>query len=295
MCRRSRSIAAGGVLALLVVAPLGAQGVAAPPVVSDFPDTTAPPAPHQATTGPLFTSTHAWIAGGTVLGTATLLLVDRGITDEVARDPGMRDNRFLRHLATDFDYLGDPGTVIISVGLYGVGRLAHREHVAELGLRGAEALLLSAVTTEAIKGIAGRARPYLKDSDPDNFALGRGFTHGGYSSFPSGHATAAFAVATVVAAEGSRWWPNRTWLVDPLVYGGATMVAWARVYGEKHWASDVLAGAGIGTLSGLLVVRYHVLHPHTRLDRWLLPDQVGPDGHGSFRIGWRASWQLGAP
>jgi membrane-associated phospholipid phosphatase len=294
MCRPSRSIAAGGVLALLVVAPLGAQGIAAPSVVPGVPDTSTPPASHQAT-GPLFTTTHAWIAGGTVLGAATLMLVDRTITDEVARDAGMRDNRFLRHLAADFDFLGDPGTAIISVGLYGVGRLAHRERVAELGLRGAEALVLSAAATEAIKGIAGRARPYLNDSDPDNFALGRGFTHGGYSSFPSGHATAAFAVATVVAAEGSRWWPDRTWIIAPLVYGGATLVAWARVYGEKHWASDVLAGAGIGTLSGLLVVRYHVLHPHTRLDRWLLPEQVGPDGRGSFRIGWRASWQLGAP
>ncbi len=295
MCRPSRSITAGGVLALLVVAPLGAQGVTASQVAPPaLPDTSSPPTRPQAT-GPLFTTTHAWIAGGTVLGTATLMLVDRGITDEVARDAGVRDNRFLRHAASSFDWLGDPGTVIISVGLYGVGRLAHQGHVAELGLRSAEALLLSAAAGEVIKGVAGRVRPYLNDRDPYNFSFGRGFRHAGYTSFPSGHSTAAFAVATVVATEGSRWWPNRTWLVDPLVYGGATAVAWARVYGEKHWASDVLAGAGIGTLSGLLVVRYHQLHPRTRLDRWLLPEQVGPDGHGDLLLGWHVPWQINAP
>jgi membrane-associated phospholipid phosphatase len=294
MCRRSRSIAAGGVLVLLTVAPAGAQGVTAQQVAPVLADSSMRPVPPQAT-GPLFTTADARIAAGTVLGAAALMFADRGITDEVARDAGVRDNRFLHHAASDFDWLGDPGTVIISAGLYGVGRLAHQEHVAELGLRGAEALVLSAVATEAIKGIAGRARPYLDDRDSDNFALGRGFTHAGYSSFPSGHATAAFAVATVVAEEGARWWPNRTWLVDPLVYGGAAAVGWARVYGEKHWASDVLAGAGIGTLSGLVVVRYHQLHPHTRLDRWLLPDQVGPGARGDFVIGWRVPWQTSVP
>ena len=52
------------------------------------------------------------------------------------------------------------------------------------------------------------------------------------------------------------------------------------MYNNRHWASDVLVGAGIGTFAGLKVVRYHHSHPGNRLDRWLLAGSLSPTAGG---------------
>jgi membrane-associated phospholipid phosphatase len=255
-------------LLLVVAAPhLGAQDAA--------PDTSSK--------GSLFNATSAWIAGGTVVGAAALMFADPGITEEF-HDPGPQRSHFLQNGARAFNWVGDPGTVILAAALYGSGRIAHHPVLAELGLRSAEALAVSGAATALIKGVAGRDRPFLNDRDADDFRVGAGFGGGGHTSFPSGHATAAFAVASVVASESSFRWPHASHFVQPVAYGLATSVALARVYTEHHWASDVVAGAGIGTLAGLSVVRYHRLHPHSRLDRWLLSARVVPTGRSGVGV-----------
>lgn len=269
--RRRAALALLALAALLLGSPLAAQGAPG----------------DSALQGPLLTRSSAWIAGGTLLAAGALMAADRGITDEF-RDPGPQGNGALRAAARDFNWLGDPGTVVLSVAMYGSGRLLHHSTLAEMGLRGAEALAISAVATGVIKGLAGRNRPYLDNGDPDSFVFGQGFGHGGRTSFPSGHATAAFALASVVASEASFRWPHASRYVGPLVYGAAASVALARVYSDKHWASDVVAGAGIGTLTGLAVVRYHRLHPHSRLDRLLLGVRVTAPAPGRFGLAWSA-------
>lgn len=232
----------------------------------------------------LFTRRDAWLAGGFVVATAAIAPLDAGITEEM-RDPGPQRSRALSDAAATFNWLGDPGTIIVSLGVYGAGRLARSGRVAELGLRSAEALVVSAAATGALKGVIGRQRPFVAAGDAEDFHLGGGFRGGGGTSFPSGHSTAAFAVASVLADESARWWP-RARFVPYLAYGGATAVGLARIYSDKHWASDVVAGAAIGTLSGLSVVRWHRLHPHSLLDRWLLPTAVAPVGTHGLRVGW---------
>jgi hypothetical protein len=51
----------------------------------------------------------------------------------------------------------------------------------------------------------------------------------------------------------------------------------------------VVAGAGIGTLSGLLVVRWNAAHPHNWFDRWLLPAAVVPTAQRGVSIVWSVS------
>jgi membrane-associated phospholipid phosphatase len=158
-----------------------------------------------------------------------------------------------------------------------VGKLAHWREVADLGLHGTEAVALSGVLTAAVKDLAGRARPYVSvDTNAHDFKFGRGFGNGGFQSFPSGHSTAAFAAASVVTSESQRWWPHETWLVASAMYGGASLVALSRMYNNAHWASDVVLGAGIGTFSGIKVVRYNHGHPHNFIDRALLGLEVTP-------------------
>ncbi len=115
---------------------------------------------------------------------------------------------------------------------------------------------------------------------PTDFDPGRGFKTGDFSSFPSGHTTTAFAAAAAVTNETTRWWPRSTWIVGPLMYGGATAVGLSRMYHNRHWASDVVVGAMIGTFSGRKVVQYAHGHPGNKLDRLMLRAAVVPDGQG---------------
>jgi len=68
------------------------------------------------------------------------------------------------------------------------------------------------------------------------------------SAFPSSHATSYFAAATVYALKFPR--------LAPVLGVAGTLVALSRVYLGKHWPSDVLAGAAIGTGAGLVAVRF---------------------------------------
>ena len=134
----------------------------------------------------------------------------------------------------------------------------------------AGAVVVSNIITVGIKAVAGRARPYADSVNARNFKLFRGIREDAYRSFPSGHATAAFAFASVVTAETSHWWPGARWPVGILTYGTATLTGASRIYNDQHWASDVLTGAAIGTLTGLKLFRYQHSHPDNRVDNTLL-------------------------
>jgi membrane-associated phospholipid phosphatase len=89
-----------------------------------------------------------------------------------------------------------------------------------------------------------------------------------------------------VTSETSRFWPEGTWIVGPILYAGAALTGISRMYNNRHWASDVLVGAGIGTFAGLKVVRYHHTHPGNRLDKWMLAGSIAPadDGGHALRL-----------
>lgn len=97
-------------------------------------------------------------------------------------------------------------------------------------------LLITAIVTP-LKTIAAEPRPDT----------------GSRNSFPSGHTTQAFAAATVFAKEygyKSPWYSIGAYTV-------ATGVGAMRILNNRHWFSDVLAGAGIGILSANLVYATH--------------------------------------
>ena len=224
---------------------------------------------------PLFTGRDAVILGGFALGTVAVAPLDVHLA-HLLRQPSAQENRILGRSANTFELLGVPGTLVIGVGLYIIGRVDGQRRVQDLGLHGTEAVLLSTATSYAIKLLAGRARPHLGTDRPHNFQLARGFSGDEYQSFPSGHTTAAFAFASTLSRETQMWWPESRWSVGILAYGGATLVGMSRMYNNMHWASDVLGGAAIGTLLGLKVVKYHHSHPGNRIDRALLKGQLSP-------------------
>lgn len=100
--------------------------------------------------------------------------------------------------------------------------------------------------TSNLKRATGRARPY-QELGADEFN-----PFDGDRSFPSGHTTHAFAIAAVIATH----YDDTPW-VPVVSYGVAGLVGAERIAHDKHWLSDVLAGALIGTLVGREVVDFN--------------------------------------
>jgi len=246
--------------------------------------TTAPAPPHAA----LFTRDDAYLGAFFIVSTFALQPLDKTVAGALQR-PERQANKLFQNLSRDVRVIAVPGSVIIGGSLYAIGRLSHVDRMADLGLNGLEALAAGDIVATAIKWTAGRARPYaVSDTNPRDYQLLRGLHKGrDYSSFPSGHALAAFAAAAAVTNETSRWWPGSQWYIGPAMFGGAAAVAASRLYNNQHWLSDVILGAGIGTFAGNKVVRYnHRTNPNNRFNRWFLAASIVPDGVTGHRLRW---------
>ncbi len=121
---------------------------------------------------------------------------------------------------------------------FAVGKLGHLPALEETSVQAMQAWAVASAATGILKLAFGRQRPYEE--------VGPGAFHpfSGATSFPSGHTTAAFAVATVLDRRVE--FPGSF----SLLYGLATLTAASRVYDHEHWVFDVVVGAFIGHLSG---------------------------------------------
>jgi membrane-associated phospholipid phosphatase len=232
----------------------------------------------RASKQPLFVPRDAIFAAGVVAGTLALAPLDKWAADQF-QDPGRQGNKFLRETATGFRVLGNPGVIIVSAGMYLTGRVADRPNLADVGLHVGESIAAAGIATDLIKILAGRSRPEVDPDSPHSFALGRGWSEEGDRSFPSGHTSAAFAAAASISTEVGRLYPKAHVWVRPILYGSAGLVGLSRMYNNKHWLSDVAAGAALGSFAAWKVVGYNHTHPGNRVDRWMLgaPDQVAVD------------------
>ena len=215
-----------------------------------------------------------WRLGAFAAGTAVALPFDRRLATRFS-DPSWHRHGVVTQGAEVVGVVGKPGALIVSVGSYVAGRLTEHDGLADAGLHATEAVLVSGVVTNMLKPLLGRARPSLSpQQDPLTFHPFR--SDDAYRALPSGHTTVAFAAAAVVSAEFSRSryaarHPRVARAMAPVMFGVASLVGASRMYHNAHWASDVVAAAGIGTVTGLMVVRRQHEGPRGRIDRWLLP------------------------
>lgn len=138
--------------------------------------------------------------------------------------------------------LGNGGYDAAIVAAYGgLGLLMKDAYMQDTALLAAESFLAANAAGTLLKYSVGRGRPYAEDGKrrftPFRFKTAR-------TSFPSGHTVSAFSLASVFAAR------SELRSVKVLAYSLASSVALQRVYADKHWASDTLAGAAIGTAVG---------------------------------------------
>jgi len=141
---------------------------------------------------------------------------------------------------------GSWAAIGVSAVALGGGLLSHNQRLLDTGRDAVEAEILAAgIATPVLKYAVGRVRP-SDGADADEFK-----PFSGNSSFPSGHTTEAFAVASVLSARADGW------VVPVLSYTLASCVGYARVHDRAHWASDVIGGGLVGTFIGRTIVRRH--------------------------------------
>jgi membrane-associated phospholipid phosphatase len=146
-------------------------------------------------------------------------------------------------------YLGNtPEQVAFSLGTYVFGRWRNQPKVAHLGMDLLQAQLLSEILVEPLKFAVRRERP-----DGSN-----------RQSFPSGHASVTFATATVIER-------HLGWRKSVIGYAIASYVAMSRIHDNRHYLSDVIFGAAVGSIAGRTVV-------HHRADYWAFRPVPVPGG-----------------
>jgi len=178
-------------------------------------------------------------AGGLALGTTVF---DRSIRDSVQARRSAGLDRFCR----SFEHLGADYSFVVLAGFEGYHFLADDRRSQAVFVDGlAASLIASGFIAPILKYSVGRERP-SDTTDPYSF---HPFTN--HNSFPSGHTTQAFAVATVIASHYPAWW------VEALAYGSAGLVGYCRVEQNAHWTSDVVAGALIGWSVARSVVKHN--------------------------------------
>jgi len=109
------------------------------------------------------------------------------------------------------------------------------------------AVALTGIFTMIAKGIVGRARPYLFDTEGP-FGFDPFVFQSSYASWPSGHTTTAFAfvVAIILLA------PRFKYILLPF----AILAAYSRMAVDAHYLADVIMGTTVGTIGAILVYQW---------------------------------------
>lgn len=201
-----------------------------------------------ATAGPAAGQDSAWpssaewlVASGALAGS---FLLDDEAREELSLERGGGGGAMER-VGNRF---GNPLLVSSAIALsYAAGRVTGREGLAASSARAAAGFVATGVVTQSLKWAVGRPRP---DLGPEDEELQPGSFDNDHQAWPSGHAAVAFSLATSIAMESDRAW------VGTAAYGLAGVTAWSRVRADRHWASDVVAGAVIGTLVTRSTIRW---------------------------------------
>jgi membrane-associated phospholipid phosphatase len=205
----------------------------------------------QEVTGPFHSSRKTWMkVGAFALLEGGLFLaekeIQRSATSFMERNPNLRNTSIY---ITDFGGAYE-GYVLAAFGAYGL--IFKSNKVKTTTLLATQSYLAAGAMSSAVKFLTGRERPG-ENNPPENNIFNGPQSGGLGSSFPSGHATAAFSAATVFATE------YKDQIVIPVIaYSIATLIGISRVTQNAHWATDVFAGAALGYVTGKQVSRnYH--------------------------------------
>jgi hypothetical protein len=183
----------------------------------------------------------AGIGGGLALGAHAL--------DQTVNARSLNQYDIVNKMFAPGKYYGDtPEQVGLSIGTWALGRALDKPKMAHLGMDLLRAQAVTEIMVEPIKFASHRRRPDGSD----------------HQSFPSGHSAITFAAATVVER-------HLGWKHSIAAYAIASYVAASRLHDNRHYLSDVVFGAAVGSIAGRTVTA------HGR-DTWTLAPAAMPGG-----------------
>ena len=198
----------------------------------------------------LFISPVKWdkkdliIAGGVSVATGALILwADQPVYDFSNTIHNQKLDVFFRNI----EPTGHTYPAMVAAAMFLKGMVYKENNSIETSLIAAESYILTGLVTQMVKTTAGRARPNY-DATSHSHEWNGPFFNG--TSFFSGHTSTAFSVASVFAYRyrDTKWVPI-------LSYSLATLGGLQRIYDNRHWASDVLMGAAVGTATGIFLCK----------------------------------------
>ncbi|HCL30708.1 MAG TPA: hypothetical protein DIC52_20040 [Candidatus Latescibacteria bacterium] len=187
-----------------------------------------------------------------------LAAIAKPLDDDLRGSVG--DNSLL-NLVFDADRLGGSSTngIAATVGVWGLASLTGRPQIRAVSSELLRALVLANALVLPLKEIVGRERPDGED----------------LRSFPSGHSANAFAIATILARRSG------SGLRVP-IYAFAATVPVSRIHEERHFLSDVVVGATLGTIAG-----WSVTTAPSNDERRLSWTPIYTEGVWMLQTGWR--------
>ncbi len=225
---------------ILSLLTLGTSAIASPGAMragAEPGSTTARPARLAQPERPLVRlgRADAWFGLATILGVGAAAFADHELRQRALSIDGDR----ARRLANAVEPLGGPTVVGPALLLgYVAGRAFECTALTAASERIGISVAVAVVAAGAIKFAVGRVRPEDSAAESDPYQ-----PFSGHASFPSGHAALAFATATALDRETRARW------VPCVAYPLAALVGWSRVRDDRHWSSDVVAGAALGAWS----------------------------------------------
>ena len=215
---------------------------------------------------PFHTNKKDWLkVGGFAALTGALAFANRPINRFAVKLHN--DSKAVTSISKYVTNFGGAYELYAIAGFYAYGLIFKTQKEKNTTALATQAYIIAGGISFAAKYLFAEQRPYY--TDPISHRQGpifhgpfypfkNGLSSSDYSSFPSGHTTAAFAAATVYAME----YKDKP-LIPIISYSAATLIGLSRLTENKHWATDVVVGAMLGYLSGRQVVNNY--HRYSRL------------------------------
>ena len=177
-----------------------------------------------------------------VLGTTAVgMFLDKTLRNKIS-DP---TDSFGRSASDVGNTIGSVFVYPTLLGAAVVGKAIGSQSVYGVSTRALKSVLLGGAGGMVLKVMIGRERP---TTSPENNTTFNFFSFED-NSFPSGHTTVAFALATSFSREIDGEWD------DVAFFSLASLTAYSRMHDNRHWFSDVVFGAGVGILSARFIHR----------------------------------------
>ena len=219
----------------------------------------------QQAVSPLDIKGRGWWTGLTLVGTTVgLSFLDKPIQRWAAGR--RRANPTLGEYSKTVSDVGGVYEVASFAGIATAGFVFKNPKLRTTTALATQAYITSTIWSTLFKFASGRHRPYSINEGEEALNVSSfhgpfyGVPYGGNSAFPSGHTTLAFAAARVYAMEY-----KHIPAIPIISYTVAGLIGFSRIIENRHWATDVFAGAVLGYVCGTQVVNNY--HRYARLQR----------------------------